>query len=139
MTISKDDWRENISNCLFELGSIKFQKKAWLAEVDDYVGLYGESIERLGDCAVWEDLEDFYEEGFLSIIEKEKIKNLLVEIDKTNQFNEWDNYHSKEELERIWENPLWKRISSIANDLLLNHFKENYISQKWDIDYKELN
>lgn len=134
MSWTRKIWRKKLSGCLFELGSISFQKKAWLAKIDNYIASYSESINQLEDCGVFEHLDQFYKESLVDEVERNKIQILLTEIEKTNQFEEWDDYHSVDDLDKIWKSNLWKSISVIAADLLLNHFKSDYISQVSDID-----
>lgn len=130
MSLSKEIWRRKLAIHLFELGSIEFQEKAWVGKIDNYISFYSELINSISDCGLPECLEDFYKESFISEEEMTKLRLLLEEIDKTDDFKEWENFNSYDECKLIWDDPLWRGISTMAESLFLEHFVSDYLTDE---------
>lgn len=119
---TKRVWRGGLSRILFELGHIHFQKKAWNAEIPNYVSFYEELLCGLGDMAIPDHLHDFHEQCFCNRDEL----NALIRIDNlTTKFVNLDIQDN----EQIWASEFWMEIEKEAKEIFYESFLADFLNE----------
>lgn len=118
MSWTKETWRKGVAKGLFVLGNRELQIEFFKMSDSEFANI----LDELDSYVVFEELDFFLSQEFLSQEEYKGLTNIGNLVDQIINTYEADNYSG------LANSSEWKELSRVARTFYLNYFKETHLS-----------